>query len=270
MTNTDANDTNSSHGRLLASVEDATLGLRIDHPTRANALDSGVLDALIAALSRPPEGVRVVLLGASGNRHFSSGLDLGDHEAAELADYLPAAEEHLGRAVAAIRECKVPVIGVINGAAFGGALELAIACDWRIAAEGARFGMPAAKIGVVYTPQGLQRFVAALGAPRAKELFLTGTPITADRARDIGLVDRVIRDKDLWGAAHKEAQAVGASAPLAVAGTRHIIDALAHGSAPEEVLKVADDARRAAFASRDYREGLAAFREKRPPDFTGR
>ncbi|MDH3725110.1 MAG: enoyl-CoA hydratase-related protein [Thermoleophilia bacterium] len=270
MTSTDANDTTSEHGRLLADEEDGTLSLRIDNPKRANALDGPVLDALIEALRAPAESIRVALLGASGDRHFSSGLDLGDHDARGLVDYLPTAEEHLGRAAAALRECPVPVVGVINGAAFGGALELAMACDWRIAAERARFGMPAAKIGVVYTAQGLQRFVAALGAPRAKELFLTGTPITADRARDIGLVDRVVRDRDLWEVARKEAQAVAASAPLAVAGTRRVIDALAHGLPGEDATRLADEARRVAFASEDFREGLAAFRGKRPPHFRAR
>jgi enoyl-CoA hydratase/carnithine racemase len=270
MTSTDANDITPQRGRLLADEEDGTLTLRIDNPKRANALDGPVLDALSGALDAPAAGIRVALLGAAGERHFSSGLDLGDHDARGLIDYLPAAEGNLGRAAAVIRECPVPVIGVINGAAFGGALELAMACDWRIAAEGARFGMPAAKIGVVYTAQGLRRFVAALGPPRAKELFLTGTPITADRARDIGLVDRVVRDRDLWDVAHEEAQAVAASAPLAVAGTRRIIDALAHGSPGEDAIRRADEARRAAFASEDFREGLAAFRGKRPPRFRGR
>jgi len=270
MTSTDANDITPPRGRLLAAEEDATLSLRIDNPTRANALDATVLDAVIAALSRPADSVRVVLLGASGTRHFSSGLDLGDHDAEGLVDYLPIAEEHLGRAAAAIRECAVPVVGVINGAAFGGALELAMACDWRIAGEAARFGMPAAKIGVVYTPQGLQSFVAALGPPRAKQLFLTGIPITAERARDIGLVDRVVRDRDLWDIARKEAHSVAGSAPIAVAGTRRIIDALAHERPSAETRHIADGARRAAFESEDYREGLAAFREKRPPGFRGR
>ena len=229
-----------------------------------------MLDALIAALDPLPDGVRVVLLGAVGERHFSSGLDLGEHDAEALVGHLPRAEEHLGRAARAISECARPVVAVVNGAAFGGALEIAMACDWRIAAEKARFGMPAAKIGVVYTATGLRRFVASLGPARAKELFLTGTPITADRARDIGLVERVVRDRDLWDVARKEALAVAESAQLAVAGTRRIIDALAHGPAPEEVARVADAARRDAFASEDFREGLAAFRQKRPPRFGGR
>ena len=164
----------------------------------------------------------------------------------------------------------MPVIGVLNGAAFGGALELAIACDWRVARRGARLGMPAARIGVVYAADGLRRFVAAMGSARTRRLFLTGAPLDADEAFDLGLVDQVVEPEELWETVHSVARAVASAAPLAVAGTRAIIAALTERAPWEEVEETASRARARAFSSEDFREGLAAFRDKRPPDFGGR
>jgi enoyl-CoA hydratase len=161
------------------------------------------------------------------------------------------------------------VVGVLNGAAFGGALELAMACDWRIARRGARLGMPAARLGVVYAPDGLRRFAAALGPARARRLFLTGAPVDADEALAIGLVDQVVEPEELWPAARAAAADVAAGAPIAVAGTRAILRALTDGPLPEAVEAEAAEWRARAFGSADFREGLAAFRAKRPPGFTG-
>jgi enoyl-CoA hydratase/carnithine racemase len=161
------------------------------------------------------------------------------------------------------------VIGVLNGAAFGGALELAIACDWRIGRRGARLGMPAARLGVVYAADGLRRFVAAMGPARTRRLFLTGVPVDADEALRIGLVDEVVPEEGLWDAALAAAAEVAKAAPLAVAGTRAIVGALEDGAAPGAVAETADGARARAFGSEDFREGLRAFRERRPPDFRG-
>ena len=127
--------------------------------------------------------------------------------------------------------------------------------------------MPAAtRLGVVYAAEGLARFVALMGPARARLLFLTGMPVDARRALELGLVDEVVDEPvALWASARAAARAVADAAPIAVAGTRAVIDALARGDAPE----VARSWRRRAFESRDHREGLAAFAERRPPRFTG-
>lgn len=246
------------------------LVVRISNPARANALDDAILDSLVSLLNGPrAAAARVILLGGEGERHFSSGLDLGERPIEELVDRLRSGERRLGAAAGAIASCPVPVIGVLNGAAFGGALELAMACDWRIARRGARIGMPASRIGVVYAADGLRRFVAAMGPARARRLFLTGAPVDADEAFALGLVEQVVEPGDLWPAAMAAAADVAAGAPLAVAGTRAILDALADG-APGEVEQSALRWRSRAFDSEDFREGLRAFGDKRPPRFEGR
>lgn len=252
---------------LITEVHGPALVLRISNPARANAVDQGILDALTAAVQAPPPGVRAVLLGGAGDRHFSSGLDLGEVSGAELAARLRDGERRLGVAVAAIAACPVPVVAVMGGAAFGGALELAIACDWRLAADTARMGMPAARLGVVYAPQGMRRFVQALGPSRARQLFLTGRPITADRALQVGLVDEVVPAGELWEVAHRTAADIALGAPVAVDGTRAAIDALA-GPLEPVTAELVDRLREAAYASPQFTEGLAAFRERRAPDWS--
>lgn len=257
-------------GRLAVEEAGDALVVRIANEARANALDEAVLDSLVSLLNGPrPAGFRAVLLAGAGDRHFSAGLDLGDRPPEELAGHLEDGARRMGETARAIADCAVPVVGVINGAAFGGALELAMACDWRIARRGARLGMPAARLGLVYAPDGVRRFVAALGPGRARRLFLTGEPVDADEALAIGLVDQVVEPGELWPAAHAAVAAVAASAPLAVAGTRAIVRALSEGPLPREVEGAADDWVARAFASEDFREGLSAFRERRPPNFRG-
>jgi enoyl-CoA hydratase/carnithine racemase len=263
-------DPASSAGRLLVEEDGPALVLRISNPGRANALDEAILDALASLLHAPPPASRAVLLGGDGDRHFSSGLDLAGRAPEALADALRDGERRLGAAAAAVADCPVPVIAVLNGGAFGGALELAIACDWRIAAAGARLGMPAARIGVVYAAEGLRRFVAAMGPGGARRLFLTGVPLEADEALAAGLVDQVVEPAGVWAAARAAAAEVASAAPVAVAGTRAVVRALCDGSPPADVEETALRWRERAFASDDLREGLAAFQERRPPEFSGR
>ncbi len=258
-------------GRLLVEDDGDALVVRIANEARANALDDPILDSLVSLLEGPrAAAARVVLLGGAGDRHFSSGLDLGDRTAEELVARLQDGERLLGRAARAIAACPRPVVAVVNGAAVGGALELAVACDWRIAARGARLAMPAARIGVVYAPDGLRRFVAVMGPARTRRLFLSGRPVDADEAMRIGLVDEVAEPGDLWDTARAVAAAVAGAAPLAVEGTRAIIGAIADRAPWELVEETAASMRRRAFASEDLREGLAAVKEKRPPRFRGR
>ncbi|MGE4032026.1 MAG: enoyl-CoA hydratase-related protein, partial [Thermoleophilia bacterium] len=124
-------------------------------------------------------------------------------------------------------------------------------------------------IGVVYAPDGLRRFVAAMGPGATRRLFLTGTPVDADEALSLGLVDQVVDGDALWGTAMESARAVAAAAPLAVEGTRAIVDAITDRAPWELVEETADSVRRRAFASKDLAEGLAAARERRLPEFTG-
>jgi len=260
-----------SSGRLLVDEEGAALVVRFDNEGRANALDDAMLDALASLLEGPrPASSPAVLLGGAGERHFSAGLDLAERSAEELAAELQRGERRLARAARAIAGCARPVIGVLNGAVVGGALELAMACDWRIARRGAVLRMPAARLGVVYAPEGLRRFVAAIGPARTRRLFLTGTGIEAGEALLLGLVDQVVEPDALWPAARAAADEVAAGAPLAIEGTRAIVRGIVDGPLGDGVEAQAAAWRARAFGSEDFREGLAAIRERRPPRFTGR
>lgn len=178
-------------------------------------------------------------------------------------------ERLLGRAAAAVEGCARPVVAVLNGAAMGGALELAMACDWRIAGDAARLGMPAARLGVVYAPEGLRRFVAVAGPARARRLFLTGRTLEAREALALGFVDELVSHGDLWPAALRTVADVAAGAPLAVDGTRAIIRALGPPPLGEAERVTAGALRERAFASDDHREALSAFRDRREPRFRG-
>ena len=259
-----------SAGRIDTVRDGWVAVVTIANESRANSLDDPMLDALVTALSADAlDGARAVVLTGAGDRNFSGGVDLQARDGAALTDAVRTGERLLGRAADAVEDCPVPVIAALNGNAFGGALEIAMAADWRLATRGARLGMPPARLGWVYAAPGLRRFVRAIGAPATRELFLTGRPIDAEAARRIGLVNRVVDRLELHALAMADARAIAANGPIAVAGMRAIIRAIEGGHDPARADAVADEWRDRAFASDDIAEGLGAFREKRDPDFRG-
>jgi enoyl-CoA hydratase/carnithine racemase len=224
-------------------------------------------------MPRLDDGIKircVVITGAAPV--FSAGYDIAtiptetferDAEAL-VAHPFPAALE-------AIAAHPWPTVAAINGHCLGGALELAISCDLRICAGGAKLGMPPAKLGLVYGHTGLRKFLDTVGLPRTKELFLTGRNVTAERAEQIGLVHEVVADAALEGEANDLAAQVAANAPLSMRGNKSAIETLVHNP----VLSDAQEAglialRESCFASEDFREGIAAFAERRKPVWRGR
>jgi enoyl-CoA hydratase/carnithine racemase len=163
------------------------------------------------------------------------------------------------------------VVAAINGHALGGGLELTLACDLRICAEGAKLGMPPAKLGLIYGHTGLRRFIDAIGVPRTKELFLTGRNIDASRAERLGLVNWVVGDGELEGAAVELAAEIAANAPLSMKGNKHAIDTLnSYPRLTPEQERELIELRQSCFGSEDFREGITAFAEKRAPRWKGR
>jgi enoyl-CoA hydratase/carnithine racemase len=163
------------------------------------------------------------------------------------------------------------VVAALNGAAIGGGLELAIACDLRVAADTVQLGMPPAKLGVVYSTAGLNRFLTTIGGARTRELFLTGRRIDAATAERWGLVNEVVEAEALPDAALALAREIAGNAPLSLRGNKAgIRELIAAGGALDPVVAdVLEAERRRAFASEDLREGLRAFGEKRPPEWRG-
>jgi enoyl-CoA hydratase/carnithine racemase len=256
---------------LLDRPADGVLRLTISNPAKRNALDHPILDAIAAVLDDIGDARAVLLTGAGGM--FSSGYDIGeipDDVFAEEAERLVA--HPFASALGALEDCEVPTVAALPGHTIGGGLELALACDLRVAADGILLGMPPAKLGLVYSHTGLRRFLEAIGAPRTRELFLTARNVDARTALDWGLVNRVVGVPDLEGAALDLAQDLAANAPLSVRGNKRAIRELlaAEAQLDPEVERELIELREASFRSDDLREGVRAFGQKRPARWKGR
>jgi len=185
-----------------------------------------------------------------------------------LARVLPPFEA----ALTAIEEHRFPTLAALNGHTIGGGLELALTCDLRIASATISLSMPPAKLGLVYSHTGIARFIEAIGAARTRELFLVGRRIDAGTARDWGLVNRLVAPEGLERSALELAREIAAGAPLALAGNKRVIDAVAraHRRLDPGVERVLLALRAQALGSEDSREGVRAFAEKRGPVWRAR
>ncbi len=258
---------------LLDRPAEAVARLTISNPDRRNALDHEILDAIAELLPQLDRGIENRCLIVTGAPPvFSAGYDIGgipDESFERDAESLVAHPFHA--AMEAIAKHPWPTIAAVNGHCLGGGLELAVTCDLRICAAGAKLGMPPAKLGLIYGHTGLRKFLDAVGLARTKELFLTGRNLVAERAEQIGLVHEVVAADRLEGAAVELAATVAGNAPLAMRGNKHAIDLLAASpelSEQQEAGLVA--LRESCFSSEDFREGIRAFAEKRRPQWSGR
>ncbi len=254
-------------------VDDGAKGTRtitISRPKVHNALDATTLQELTAAftaIDSDPE-IRCVILTGAGEKAFVAGADLafmagiGPDEARRFAT--------LGHRLSDLMEgLHAPIIAAVNGFALGGGLELALACDFIVASSSARLGQPELGVGVIPGFGGTQRLARRVGIARARELVYTGTQLSAEDARAIGLVNTVVPPANLMATVRGLAEAIGQRAPLAVAAAKRAIRAgedLPLGRA----LAFETEQFAALFATADQKEGMRAFLEKRPPEFAGR
>jgi enoyl-CoA hydratase/carnithine racemase len=177
----------------------------------------------------------------------------------------------LEMALESIQEFPYPVIAMINGMAFGAGCELAVTCDMRIAAESARMGMPPAKLGLIYMPSGILRFLNVVGLANAKEIFFTGRYFPASRAKEMGLVHYVVPDDQLLTFTEEIAYEIAGNAPLSLKGMKTIFKAcLKYQKIEDEDMKTIELLVNQAFNSEDLKEGQKSFLEKRKPVFRGR
>ncbi len=258
-------------GRLIIDEPaEGVVRVAISNPDKRGALDHAILDGLAETVAATQ--ARCLLLTGDGP-YFSSGYDIGDIPDDVFAVEAEKLVAHpFTSALEALDATDVPTVCAINGPAIGGGLELALACDLRVAARGTTYGMPPAKLGLVYSHTGLRRFIDAIGAPRTRELFLVGRRISDETALDWGLVNEVVGADELPSAALGWAGEIAANAPLSVRGNKRVIRELlaAEGKLDADVERELIALREACFASEDMREGVRAFAEKRPARWQGR
>jgi enoyl-CoA hydratase/carnithine racemase len=241
--------------------------LTINNPERRGALDHELLDAL-GEYTRTLEARCLVIRGSGPV--FSAGYDIGGFEEGEFEESAERLVAHpFQAAIEALDAYPYPVLGQINGHAIGGGLELALACDLRIAARGVKLGMPPAKLGLIYSHTGLRRFIDACGVANTAELFYVGRNVDSGRAERMGLVNEVVDPADLDEHVLGLAAEIAANAPLSLAGNKRVIRALRAQPLPEEVERELIELRESCFRSEDFREGVRAFAEKRKPRWQG-
>ena len=242
--------------------------LTISNPDRRGALDHELLDAL-AEHARTLDARCLVIRGSG--RVFSAGYDIGnldDGAFEEAAERLVAHPFH--EAMNALEGYRYPVVAQMNGHAIGGGLELALTCDIRVAARGARMGMPPAKLGLIYSHTGLLKFIEACGPAATAELFFVGRNVDAERAERMGLVNEVVEPDELDERVLELAAEIAANAPLSLAGNKRMLRALRVRPLPEDLERELIELRASCFRSEDFREGIRAFAEKRRPVWRGR
>jgi enoyl-CoA hydratase/carnithine racemase len=268
-------------GKLLLDEPAAgVVRLTIANPAKRNALDHPILDAITATLSElaadgdswDPTHPHCLIVTGSGGM-FSAGYDIGEIPEEEFEERAEALVAHpFTEAIDALEAFPYPTLAALPGHTIGGGLELALACDLRIARDGIKLGMPPAKLGLVYSHTGIRRFIDAIGAARTRELFLLGRYVDAPTALAWGLVNRVVAEDDLDTASIELAAELAGNAPLSQTGNKRVIAALldARDGLSAEVEAELIELRRASFASQDMREGMKAFAEKRPARWQGR
>jgi enoyl-CoA hydratase/carnithine racemase len=242
----------------------------INGEARRNAISRAALaefEDRVERVSRDRSTRAVVLTGA-GERAFCAGADLKERAGMSEVE-VRAFLSQLGRTLRALERSDCIFVAALNGAALGGGTELALACDFRVAAPTAELGLTEVQLGIIPGGGGTQRLPRLVGPARAKDLILTGRRINAAEALAMGLVQRLAPEGRLLEVALGLAEQVAANAPLAVAAAKHAVDEGA-GISLDEALALEQRFYERVLASEDRREGLAAFAEKRPPRFTGR
>jgi enoyl-CoA hydratase len=258
--------------KLIARKEGAIGWVIFNNPERHNATSFEMWQSLplvLEAYVRDPE-VRVVIFRGTGEKAFSAGADISQFKerrsSAEAVEEYNAAADAASRA---LRECAKPTIAMIRGYCMGGGTAVAVGCDIRIAADDARFGVPAAKLGLGYRFDGIKRLASIVGPSFTAEIFFTARQFTAQEALQMGLVNRMLPAAEVERYTLEYASTMAGNAPLTIAAVKRSLIELQKDPGMRD-LELCQRMVDACFASEDYKEGRTAFMEKRKPQFKGR
>lgn len=256
--------------RVAARREGAVVTVTLDHPAKLNVLDRAGWERLGEVFEglAGDGSVRCVVVEGAGGRAFSAGSDIGAFEAQrrtpeQVERYAAAIRRGLG----GVYDCPHPTVAVVRGICVGGGLIIAACCDVVVCGESSRFGAPVNRLGATMAHDEMAPLVAAAGARAVLEILLTGDLVGARRAREMGIVNRIVPDAEVGGVGREVARRIAAGAPLVNRWHKKFARRLALGGAltDEERAEAYE-----AFRTRDYREGTAAFVEKREPRFEGK
>lgn len=266
-----AEQNHASDERIYAAREGALGWIVFNQPARRNAMSLEMWQALpeLVRQHEADPAVRVILLRGAGERAFVSGADISQFESVR-ADMAQAEVYNRATEVAmdALKQADKPTVAMIHGYCFGGGMGIATACDLRVAADTARFRIPAARLGLTYGFEGIQTLVSIVGAANAREIFLTASVYGPEEMLRMGYVNRVYPAAALEAETRRYAEAIAANAPLTLRSIKITVDQAVRDPDQRDMERVREAAERC-FNSRDYQEGRRAFMEKRAPEFTG-
>lgn len=261
-----------SNAELITQKDGAIGWLTFSNAARLNAMSFDMWKAVPAAIDAFAQDaeIRVLVLRGAGEKAFVSGADISEFEEKRgTADAVEAYNAAGDAASAAIQACAKPTLAMIRGYCIGGGVGLALTCDLRFASDDASFAIPAAKLGLGYRYDGIKRLVDVVGPTYAKDIFYSARRFDVSEAKHMGLVNYVHTGGDLEAEVRAYCERIARNAPLTIAAAKLAIDTAV---APPDAGRrgMVDRAVADCFASADYREGRLAFREKRPPRFSGR
>ncbi|MDB5945705.1 MAG: enoyl-CoA hydratase [Ramlibacter sp.] len=258
--------------RMIAEKDGAIGWITFNNPARHNAVSMVMWEALLDIVTDygKDDAIRVVVVKGAGDKAFVSGADISEFEEKRSSPETTRIYNQTSQqATIALKHLGKPTIAMIRGYCIGGGVSTALSCDLRIASDGAKFGVPAAKLGLGYEYDGVRKLMDVVGPSFAKEIFFTARQFTAQEALAMGLVNRVLPDAQLETFVREYAATIAGNAPLTVASIKTIVaEALKDESVRDRALcdRVVDRC----FDSADYVEGRQAFMDKRKPNFTGR
>ena len=258
-----------AYDTIIFEVDQGIAIIRFNRPKALNAINTGVITEVNDALDniKVDTSIKVLILTGEGDKAFVAGADI-----ATMRDYTPLEGKHFSaqghELLFRLESLPIPVIACVNGFALGGGCELAMACDFIYAADSAKFGQPEINLGIIPGFGGTQRLARLVGKSRAKELCMTGVMMSAQEAKDIGLVNKVFPKEELWEETIKVAKLLAAKGKVSIRAVKETID-----RGYDQDLRTGCHMESEAFgmcmASPDAREGMGAFLDKRIPEFKG-